>query len=82
MSKQNKFNHIESKKEDFLFPCSYQILHFVMTFEHSKNSKVKFLYCRFSILNKLNFKPERTFKANQYPHFFSLLLTDERYRLV
>ena len=39
MSKQDYFNPIECKKEDFLSPYSYQILTFMMTFVHLRNSE-------------------------------------------
>ena len=34
-----KTNHMECKKEDFISPYCYQILHFGMTFEYSTDLK-------------------------------------------
>ena len=58
-------NHIYCKSEDLLSSYSYQILDFVMTFEHLKNSKSYIYFSPLFIWNKT---------SKDYRHFLFLLL--------
>ena len=60
---------------------SYKILHFVMTFEHSKNSKISDFILPVFVWNKqVQFQTRyKLVKPVNFPHFLSFSLTDERY---